>query len=138
MTGFLLAGGFVGLGLFLVVRGLLPSRQPLAVALSRLRAPSALEPVTLRTRLGSSVVLGLERAGLEWTGTRSDLAVTGRSLEAHGAKKLGSALAAGVIVPVMAGIMTAGGLRVAIALPVAGAVVGALCGFVLPDVLVHI
>jgi Flp pilus assembly protein TadB len=84
------------------------------------------------------VSLGLERAGLEWTGTRSDLAVTGQSLEAHGAKKLTAALAAAAMVPAMAGFMTAGGLHVPISLPVAGAVVGALCGFLLPDVLVHV
>jgi tight adherence protein C len=138
VIAFLLTGALVGLGVFLVVRGLVPARQPLAVALGRLRAPAAAQPGTLGGRLGSRVALGIERAGLEWTGTRSDLAVTGRSLEAHGAKKLGSALAAGAIVPVMAALMTAGGLRVPISLPVAGAVVGAVCGFLLPDVLVHI
>jgi Flp pilus assembly protein TadB len=138
VTAFLVAGALVGLGLFLVVRGLVPVRQPLAAALGRLRAPAPPAPPGLGERLGSRLVLALERAGLEWSGTRSDLAVTGRSLEAHGAKKLVSALAAGAMVPAMAALMTAGGLAVPLSLPVAGAVVGALCGFLLPDVLVHL
>lgn len=138
MTGFLVAGALVGLGLFLVVRGLIPARQPLALALGRLResVPST-PPADVAGRLGSRVALALERAGLEWSGTRSDLAITGRSVESHGAKKLSSALTAGAIIPVMAALMMAGGLRVPVSLPVAGGVVGAIFGFLLPDVLVH-
>ena len=139
MTGLLLAGALVGLGALLVVRGLLPARQPLAAALSRLRAPApAIRPKGLSAGLGSRLALALERAGLEWSRTRSDLAVTGQSMEAHGAKKLGSALAAGAIVPVTAALMTAGGLGIPISFPIAGALVGGLFGFLLPDVLVHL
>jgi len=53
MTGLLLAGALVGLGALLVVRGLLPARQPLAAALSRLRAPApAIRPKGLSAGLG--------------------------------------------------------------------------------------
>jgi tight adherence protein C len=138
MTAFLVAGAFVGLGLFLVVRGLIPARQPLAVALGRLRAPAPSVPANLGERFGSRLAMALERAGLEWTGTRSDLAVMGRSVGAHCAKRLAAALAAAAIVPAMAALMTAGGISVPVSLPVAGAAVGAFCGFLLPDLLVHL
>lgn len=138
MSTFLLVGAVAGLGLFLVVRGVVPTRQPLAAALVRLRAPAPELPTSLGERLGSRLSVTLERAGLEWTGTRSDLAVTGRSLEAHGAKKLAATLSTAAIVPAMAAVMTAGGLGVPLSLPIGGAVVGAFCGFLLPDVLVHL
>lgn len=117
----LLGGGF-GLGLFLLIRILVPARLPLSAALARIDAANVLAPtrstpaawspedttgrVLRRLRavewlLGARYADVLLRQGLLGKDLRADLALLGRDERAYTARKLLQALLALLLAPVV-------------------------------------
>ena len=138
----LACGALAGLGVFLVARGLILPRPPLAAALARLTRPSA----TLATpssvswlsgRVGAPVAEALRRLGVDLAAARRDLAVAGRSEEAHAGAKAGTAVFGAVLAPVMAALMAAGGVVLPAVVVFWGAVAGGVAGFLLPDLVLR-
>ena len=140
MIAVLLAGALTGMGALLVVRGLAPARPPLAVALNRMqRAPlrSQAQEGRLTQRLGPWATETLRRAGIDFAGTGPDLAVFGRSLEAHVASKLTAAAFGAALVPAMGTVMILGSVGLPGAVLAVGALAGAAAGFWMPDVVLR-
>jgi hypothetical protein len=101
----LVAGAMLGAGLWLLLFSLLPARPSLAASLARLRGDGAAvagaDWPSQATRpwqrqLGRAVEQAGQAIGLEFTGIRKDLAITGQPLDAHLATKVLFALAGGL------------------------------------------
>jgi tight adherence protein C len=150
MTTALVCGAGVGLGILLIVRGLISSRVPLAVALSRLHnwqevedgrnlGRSGLEPTSggLAAHVGRPFARHLGSWPLLSKRVRSDLAVLGRPTERHLAEKVALALTGLLLVPAFAGVLALGGTTVGWALPLWVSVILAITGFFVPDLGVH-
>ena len=143
----LVLGAGTGFGVWLVVRGLFPSRASLADALAQLkRVPQAapvLAPVSdggIAAQLGRPVAEALGHLGAGWLvpgRIRQDLAVLDRSAERHLAEKVTLCLVRLLVVTAMAALLAFGGAHVPLALPVWGALVLGVCGFVVPDLGIH-
>ena len=136
----LVCGAGVGLGCWLVLRGLFPPRVPLAAALARLQgrvpAPAGVDMPGgqgLATAIGSSLASGLAGLGIEMRSLRRDLLVTGRSWERHLAEKVALAFFGLVLAPATAAVMALGGVSLPLALPVWASVALALGGWFGPD-----
>lgn len=138
-------GALVGAGVFLLMRGLVPPRQPLAVAMARLR-PSLLIPGMipapptsgwLAGRVGTPVAEALRGLGFDFGSVRRDLAVVGRSLEAHVGTKVGVAAFGAALPATTAALMVAGGVVLPAAVVFWAAVVCGCVGFVVPDLLLR-
>ncbi len=140
-------GGGTGLGLWLVVRGLYPPRASLADALAHLRRLPDPAPVLglgaeggVAARLGRPLADLLVRAGAGWlvpARVRQDLAVLDRSPERHLAEKVTLALLGLLVAPAMSALLALGGTQLPLALPLWGALVLAVVGFVVPDLGIH-
>jgi tight adherence protein C len=161
VTVALICGGGIGFGILLVVRGFLPARVPLAVALERLRDldgdhagydptnaglgrdASRLDSVTgaesdgLAAQVGRPMARYLVDLPLLPTRVRSDLFVLGRSPERHLAEKTTLAIVGLLLVPAMAGLLALGGTPVSWVLPAWVAVIAAAAGFFAPDLGIH-
>jgi tight adherence protein C len=143
----LVCGAGVGAGLFLVTRGIAPPRPSLAEALAQLRhqpqpraAVVADDPGGFTARFGRPLADLLVRAGggvVIWPRVRRDLAVLGRSPDRHIAEKVTLAIVGLLIVPACAGLLALAGIDLPVAIPLWGAVVCAVAGFVLPDLGIH-
>lgn len=137
------AGCLVGLGVFLLARGLFPPRPSLATVLARVYGPSAAAvapaPVGGRwaLRLGGPVADALDALGVRQAPLRSDLAVVGRSLENHMAIRLGSALALVLSAGALQLTLAVLGIRLPAAVLAVLVLAGAVGGFVVPDASVH-
>ena len=149
MTAVLLAGGGVGLGLWLVLRGLWPSQASLVDRLAELRVTGE-EPLVPRGRaragsgsgdeatgrelaFGRTVLSTLDDLGLPMSGLRHDLAVTERSMEAFAARKAIGAVLAALFVPAAAALLAVAGLRLPLLVTGALTLGAAVGGFLLPD-----
>lgn len=146
MTGALLAGAVVGVGLFLLVRALFPGRPGLAASLAafdasvrrredqraRGSADGSGTAVDRRTRVGRLLARFYADRGWEQRSVRADLAMLDRSFESHLAAKF--LLPAGVLVcaPLLAGYCALMGVPVAF--PVWLCALLAVVFFFLPDV----
>jgi tight adherence protein C len=135
------AGALVGLGLFLVGRALFPPRPSLAVVLARVNGGGAEPVATLAgggrwsARVGPPLARALERAGIHLGELAPDLAVLGRSVEEHMARRAaGAAFGVGVVAGVgcLAALVGLSLSLLTVAWLAAGA---ALVGFVVPDTL---
>jgi tight adherence protein C len=134
------AGALVGLGAFLVVRGLVPARPPLSAVLARVGAGS--EPVApvvsssrWAARVGPAAVRVLERLNLPVGHLGPDLAILGRSVEDHLAARVAGA-ALGIAGAAGLGLLAASaGLAPAPAALGWVTVAAAGVGFVVPDAL---
>jgi len=133
----LVAGAAMGIGLWLVARGLYPPEASLARALTDLERPrwAATTPggrwQTRTTRWATAVVEGGAGDG---SARRRDLAVVGRSVERHGLDKLTMATL-GLGLPVgFSVVVAAGGVNMPTALAGVVALAAAAGGFVYPDV----
>lgn len=89
MISSLTAGALVGMGLFLIARGLIPTRPSLALVLARVNGGAA-EPLASigstnrwAGRVGPPVARALERLNVSLGDLGADLAVIGRSVEDH-------------------------------------------------------
>jgi hypothetical protein len=150
MTEVALLGAVVGLGLFLLVRALVPPRPGLA---ARLRALDAAREGTDRSPLRSGDAgdrLGALRRGLgEWLAgfyaargwavrsTRADLALLGRSFEGFLATKVLLAMSGLLVFPVLLLWLLAMGWGASPVVPFWVALVAAAVFFVLPDLQVR-
>ncbi|MHB1519088.1 MAG: type II secretion system F family protein [Acidimicrobiales bacterium] len=147
MISALLLGGGTGLGLWLVVRGLYPPRASLADALAHLRRLPDPAPVLVpgteggvAARLGRPLADLLARAGAGWlvpARVRQDLAVLDRSPQRHLAEKVTLGLLGLLVAPAMSALLALGGASLPLALPLWGALVCAVVGFVVPDLGIH-
>ena len=147
MTVALLAGGVVGAGLFLVLRGLFPPRPSLAEALERLRQVPEPEPLAEAVREGGTAArigwpLGrlLARAGPAWlvpAKVRADLAICVRSRERQLAEQVSLAIFGLLLVPAFSAALLLGGISLPLAAPVWLSLCCAVAGFVLPDLGLH-
>ena len=167
MTAALVCGAGIGFGVLLVVRGLFPSRIPLAVALNRLHgfdqtagghsalSGSGIGPLGIdghisahpgiaetgaggiAARVGSPIARHLVDLPLLPARVRSDLAVLGRTSERHMAEKVTLALVGLLLVPAFTGLLAFGGTAVAWEVPLWAAVILAVGGFILPDLGIH-
>ncbi len=152
MTGPLIGGAIIGLGVFLLLRALFPSRPGLA---ERLLVADAVrrdghragvvttegEPGALRREVGALAARFYAARGWELRSVRADLALLGRSFEGHLATKYLLAASG----PPAAAILAAGipllgwdwgplmGWEFRVAVPPAAAIVLALVLFLLPD-----
>jgi Flp pilus assembly protein TadB len=143
----LVCGAGVGAGLLLVFRGLYPPRPSLAQALAQLRRLPEATPVLVpeteggfAARLGRPAADALTRAGAGWLlpgGVRRDLAVLGRSPERHLAEKVTLALVGLLFVPAVAALLLLGGAHLPLVVPLWASLIGAVAGFVLPDLGIH-
>ncbi|WP_256789623.1 MULTISPECIES: type II secretion system F family protein [unclassified Frankia] len=140
----LLAAG-VGVGLWALAVGLFPPRPSLEEVLARLdpapAAPAAPATVPVEqdgwaVRAGRPFVGLLRAAGLPTDALRRDLAVLGRSVDAHLAEKATAGLA-GLLFPSVVGVaFVAGGRPFPWAVPAAAAILLGVVGFLLPDLTV--
>lgn len=133
-----LAAG-VGVGLWLLAVWLFPPPPPLATLISSLTATPAPPPILATSdggwavRMGRPFVSVLRSLGLPGPGLIKDLAVTGRSIEVHLAEKAALALT-GLLLPTAVEVLLAlGGRALPWLVPLAGSVLLAVLGFLLPD-----
>ena len=143
----LVCGAGVGVGLWLVVRGLFPPRPSLAQALAQLRRLP--EPTVvlqaeaeggLAARFGRPAAGYLARSGPAWllpARVRQDLAVLGRGPERHLAEKVTLAVFGLCFVPAATALLALGGMHLPVVLPVWGSLAFLVAGFFLPDLGIH-
>jgi tight adherence protein C len=146
MTLALLGGCGLGLGLWLLARGLWPTRPTLAAQLDVLDATPALatprplvrpdpkEATARELAVGRALLAVLDELGISPPAVRADLAVTGRSLEALAARKAIGAVTCALIVPAAIGVLTLTGLQPSLPFGAAATLVAGVVGFILPDV----
>ena len=154
MTIALLCGGGVGLGIVVLVRGLFPTRVPLAIALRQLHAVGRSDPRQfvaneerfvqggggvgassggLAARIGQPLARHLVSLPLLPRRVRSDLVVLGRPPERHLAEKVTLALTGFLLIPALAGALTLGGTSPGWTLPLWTALLLGAGGFLIPD-----
>ena len=138
-----LAGALLGLGTWLLARGVRPAQPSLAQALASLRRVRPPRPLiatpqrewTPLARLGAPLAyrLGSRSLGLSLT-VRRDLAALGRSPEQQLAEKLATAIVGLLLPTLVAALGAAAGVPLPIGIPLALGVGLAIGGYFLPDV----
>ncbi|MEO3808791.1 type II secretion system protein [Sphaerisporangium sp. B11E5] len=147
MVETVLAGGVLGLGLFLLFRALFPARPGLVarlVALDSARAGddalrfqliSADEDVSaFRRGLGVRLARFYAARGWEARSTRADLALLGKSFEGYLATKVLLAVSGLLAFPVLAGWLALMGWGISLQVPLWAALLVSIVFFFLPDV----
>ncbi len=145
MTAALSLGALFGLSVVAAWRLLRPPPPPLQAALDRLqRRPGAIaiQPVedggVISQRLGRGLRAVLEGFGVDLGGLGPELRVTGRSLDQHLGGKALLALTGLLLPPAWTALVAVGGVRVGTGLTLGAAVVFAVAGFVVPDLLLRV
>jgi tight adherence protein C len=142
MSAAVLAGCGIGLGLYLMARGLWPGRPALAATLAPLRGSAEVrlpEPAAgpteaaWRLRLGRSVGAVLPQSGIERRSLRADLAVMGRSLEGLLAEKVVAPVVAVLMVAVLFEVLGIVGMRFPVVVLAVVAAASAVGGFFVPE-----
>ncbi len=142
----MLAGAGIGLGLLLIMRGLLPPREPLTDALAALLDPpptdrggSPLEGLGRgwRGQLAQRLIRAAGSLGVDLGQLDADLRVVGRTLEQHVVEKATATLAGVALPPATMLIMRLGGVGVPLSPALLGALALGAAGFVLPDLLLR-
>ncbi|WP_326820090.1 type II secretion system protein [Streptosporangium sp. NBC_01639] len=146
MTEPLLAGGLLGLGLFLLVRALFPARPGLVtrlLALDAAREGTAVPRMQLilpdeevsafRRRLGVRLAHFYAARGWEAHSAKADLALLGRSFEGFLATKVLLAVSGLLAFPLLVGWLVLMELGISLAIPLWAALAVAGVFFVLPD-----
>jgi tight adherence protein C len=143
VTMMMLSAAGVGVGLWLLAVWLFPPPPPLAALISSLNATPAPPPILATSDSGWAVRMGrpfvgvLRARGLPGPSLVKDLAVTGRSVEVHLAEKAALTLT-GLLLPTAVEVLLAlGGRAMPWLVPLAGSVLLAVLGFLLPDTTVH-
>lgn len=140
MTGALVLGSGLGLGLWALAVWAAPPLPSLGVVLARVTSATPPVPTLLATtqhawvaRFGGPFVRPQRALGLPNASLRRDLAVTGTSIESHLAVKAVATLA-GLLSPVVANLaLSTVGMGWGVQIPAVAAAVLALAGFILPD-----
>ena len=139
-------GCAVGLGLYLIVRGLFPPRPTLASRVRSLLDQAEPEPqvgpprnsgfqAALERRYGPSLVEFFATAGLDLRSTsrQQDLRVTGGRMEALAVEKLMLGTTGAIFPFLLAGGLALGGIRLPTGLLALAAVIFGAAGFLVPD-----
>jgi hypothetical protein len=123
-----------GLGVFLVVRELIPAPPRLDAALARMDPAAAVAPAGRYRGLGSRA-----GAALPWVPVPSaDLALLGQDPASWLASKVVCGLAGLAAIPALAAILALGGLRLSWPVPTAVAVLLGSCLFFAPDLVTRV
>lgn len=134
----LLAGIGLGLGCWLVARGLRPAARPLAVTLAELERPRwGAVPVSRRGwsgRVRAAAMALVESSGRDLGPLHRDLALVERTIERHAVDKLTMATLGAVLPVGFALTITAGGVAAPPLMVAVGCTAGAVGGFFYPDV----
>jgi len=143
----IVCGAGVGVGLWLIIRGLYPPRPSLAHALAQLRRLPEPAPVLtaapdggLAARLGRPIADRLVQTKAGWllpASVRRDLAVLGRSPERHLAEKVTLALVGLLFAPAIAVLLTMGGAHLPLVVPLWASLIFMVAGFFAPDLGIH-
>jgi tight adherence protein C len=147
MTGAMLAGALVGLGLYALARAVFPPRPGLAARLATFDAARrrdedarnrktspALERVGgFRTKVGRELVKFCETRGWQLRSIRADLAITDRSLEGFLATKFLLPAAAVLFIPVVVAYFALLGVGDSIQVPAWICLIFAALFFFFPD-----
>jgi tight adherence protein C len=138
VTAAILTGAGLGLGVLLVVAGWWPAAPTLAAQLAEVDAARWTGPVDApagrRSRWRAGLAGAFAARGWVTPSLRADLAVTGRDLDAHLARKFGFAAAGLLAPPLLAAAVAASGAGVPVLVPLWVAVCAAVVAFLLPDV----
>ncbi|HEX8135130.1 MAG TPA: type II secretion system protein [Actinomycetes bacterium] len=149
MTAALLAGGAVGLGLYLLVRALAPSRPGLGARLALIDAARAeqWQPAgrlrtqpsgsRLRGRLGDRMAAFYATRGWQHGSLRADVNLLGRSWEGFLATKAIAAAAVVALAPFVTVALAAAGVQLGAAVPLWLALLLGAVAFFLPDLSVR-
>jgi tight adherence protein C len=143
MTALLVAGGAVGLGVFLFVFGLIPRKVSLARRVAAFDAGvSVARPTStfgqndesaFANKVGSGIVRFCAEQGWQFPSLRASLRLTGRSLENYLATKLLLGLTGLLFVPILAGLLAVAGITISFVIPVWLGIMFGVLFFFLPD-----
>jgi tight adherence protein C len=145
MTLAIVAGGIMGIGLFLFSWAMIPRRVSLARQIAAFdagrKAPAAQaargageKESALSLRAGSLVARFCAEQGWEFPSVRANLSLTGKSFESYLAGKILLALFGLIFVPVLALLAGTVGIKLPVIIPVWLAIIVAVIFFLLPDV----
>lgn len=149
MTEALLAGGVLGLGLFLLMRALFPARPGLAARLLQLDAAGQRENATPRLLLQEEELSAFRRGlgerlarfyasrGWEARSVKADLTLLGRSFEGFLATKVLLAASGLLAFPLLLGWLVLMGWGASLTIPLWVALIVSLIFFFLPDLQVR-
>lgn len=149
MTEALLAGGVLGLGLFLLMRALFPARPGLAARLLQLDAAGQRESATPRLLLQEEELSAFRRGlgerlarfyasrGWEARSVKADLTLLGRSFEGFLATKVLLAASGLLAFPLLLGWLVLMGWGASLTIPLWVALIVSLIFFFLPDLQVR-
>lgn len=142
MTAALLAGAGAGVGVILVWLAVMPPRPTLAAALDTLRPPARSQrPPTGRrgwaSMAGRRLAPVLDVAGLPRRSIRADLAICELPAAIHLAEQATAALSGALLPPALYAVTVLAGAPWPWPIPTWGALVGAVGGLLLPDLLLR-
>ena len=139
---YVLLGAAVGLGVYLLIRALIPSRRSAAVTVAQIDALRELGPysvdvgggkLTFKEAIGRRMAEFYARQGWQQRSLRADLAILDRSWEAFLTTKIGLAAYGFVFVPLVYGLLWVVGMHLNFLVPLWLTLVAAAGFFVLPD-----
>lgn len=137
-----LLGAAVGLGVYLLIRALIPSRHSAAVTVAQIDALRELGPYSadagaarggIREQVGRRLAEFYARQGWQHRSLRADLAILDRGWEGFLATKIGLAAYGFVFVPLLYGLLWVLGVHIAALVPLWLTLLVAAGFFVLPD-----
>lgn len=137
-----LLGAAVGLGVYLLIRALIPSRRSAAVTVAQIDALRELGPYSadlgasrggIREQVGRRVAEFYARQGWQQRSLRADLAILDRGWEGFLATKIGLAAYGFVFVPLVYGLLWVLGVHITALVPLWLTLLVAVGFFVLPD-----
>jgi Flp pilus assembly protein TadB len=139
---YVLLGAVVGLGVYLLIRALMPTRRSATVTVAQIDALRELGPysaevgggkTSFRETVGRRMAEFYARQGWQQRSLRSDLAILDRSWESFLATKIGLAAYGFVFVPLLYGMSWVLGAHLTFLVPLWLALIVAAGFFVLPD-----
>ena len=145
MSATILAGGILGIGLFLLIWALIPRKTSLARQIAAFDAGARARvgvPVTrsrdekeseVSRRVGSAVAKFCAEQGWEFPSLRANLSLADKSFENYLAQKILLALFGLIFVPLLAVVAGMAGLHFGVIIPLWLALIVAIMFFILPD-----
>jgi tight adherence protein C len=146
MTLTILAGGTIGIGLFLLAWALIPRKVSLARQIAAFDAGSKARDIGMvlghtdgnesqvSRRLGAAVARFCTEQGWEFPSVKANLSVVGKSFERYLAEKILLALFGLIFVPLLALVAGMAGVHLPVVIPLWFALIIAVVFFLLPDV----
>ena len=142
MLDYVLLGAAVGLGVYLLIRALVPSRRSAAVTVAQIDALRELGPYPVDTAggrrsvkeaVGRRVAEFYARQGWQQRSLRSDLAILDRGWETFLATKIGLSAYGFIFVPLLYGLLWVLGVHITALIPIWLTLLVAAGFFMLPD-----